>query len=63
MSQAKQHSTIHSSDIADVAADAVKRAVEARQQAGIELSGDLRTHGVHSPGHRRHAHGLQHPHR
>lgn len=40
MSQAKQHSTIHSSDIADVAADAVKRAVEARQQAGIELSGE-----------------------
>lgn len=38
MSQVQKHSTVRSSEIASVAAEAVKRAVEAREQAGIELS-------------------------
>lgn len=40
MSQEHKHSTIKSSDIESVAAAAVKRAVEARNQAGIELTGE-----------------------
>lgn len=38
MSQVHKHSTMSISDIQDAAAAAVKRAVEARQQAGIELT-------------------------
>lgn len=40
MSQEHKHSTLSISDIEVAATAAVKRAVEARQQAGIELTGE-----------------------
>lgn len=40
MSQAQKHSTLSISEIEGAAGAAVKRALEARQQAGIELTGE-----------------------